>query len=143
MKRREIISMTGTGAIVGLGGCTSVFSEDRTVELLMVGVINWTDVKTTVQVRVDLDGEAVHEDMVELRPEDDGHILDCAWPSEPGHFVVSARLENDEEWEERDVTDPDADCAGAYVMIEDTIGSSPAISMPISRACERHADHCE
>lgn len=139
MNRRDVISAIGTGSVIGLGGCTSVFDDDTAVELLRVGVVNWTDEGTLVQVRVDLDGEPVKDVSYELGAEDGSRVLDCTWPAEPGNFVVSARLGDDDEWEERDVTDPDADCAAAHVMIDRT--THPP-SIPISRDCEFYADRC-
>ncbi|ELY52519.1 hypothetical protein [Natronolimnohabitans innermongolicus] len=139
MNRRELVSAIGAGTAAGMAGCTALFEEDAAVELLRVGVINWTDEATAVQVRVIL-GEAVVEEVTyEFEPEDSGRVLDCTWPSDPGHFVVAARLDADDEWEERDVTDPDESCAAVHVMVHQT--TTPP-SMPVSRECEFHADNC-
>lgn len=143
MNRRTIISAMGAGSVIGLGGCTSFFDEETAVELLDVAVINWTGETTAVHIRVHEDDELVDEVTYELEPEDEGRVLDCTWPSEPGNFVISARLEDDDEWEKRDVTDPDADCAAVYLSIDRTVGSSIGISMLVSRDCEHYADRCE
>lgn len=106
------------------------------VELLDVGVIDWTDERVSARVRVALDGETVDEGSYELGAES-GRLLDCAWPSDPGRFAVAARFEGDDEWEERDVTDAESVCAVVRVMIE---GAPDSPSLPISRACGRYDD---
>lgn len=116
--------------------------DDSSVELVRVGAVNWTDQTVTVHVRVHYDEEVVEEVTYEFEPDDDGRVLDCTWPSEPGNFALSARLEDDDEWEKRDLTDPDSDCAAAYVYIGGTVGSAAAISMPISRDCDFYANGC-
>lgn len=138
MKRRKVIAALGAGSGTTLGGCSSVLGEDASVELLDVRLINWTDEPVSARVRVALDGETVDEGSYELGAES-GRLLDCAWPSEPGRFAVAARLEGDDEWEERDVTDAESDCAVVRVMIE---GAPDPPSLPISRDCERYDARC-
>lgn len=138
MNRRSFISVLGSGAVLGLGGCTTVFGNDASVALLQVGVMNWMEESTPVQVRVTLDEEVVESVTDELEGKD-GQVLDCTWPTESGQFVVAARLGENDDWEKRDLTDPDNDCAAIWVMIEQPTGPP---SMPISRDCERYADRC-
>lgn len=139
MNRRTFVSALGAGSLVGLGGCASRFDEDASIELLQVGVLNWTDEPTTAQIRVFLDDEVVVDETYELEPDGDGRVLDCTWPRDPGQFAVAARLREDDDWETRDLTDPDSECAALWVMIERATGPP---SMPISRDCEFYADRC-
>ena len=102
-------------------------------------MLNWTDEATSARVRVLLDEDVVADVTYDLEAEGDGRVLDCTWPSDPGQFVVSARLQEDDDWETRDLADPDSDCAALWVMIERSDGPP---SMPISRDCEFYADRC-
>ena len=124
--------------MLGLHGCTSVLQE-TSVELLQVGVMNWTETAVTVQIRVTQDDDVIEDVTHDLTGEGDGRVLDCSWPAEPGNFGVSARLGEDGSWETRDLTDPDSDCAAIWVMIERPEGPP---SVLINRDCEFYADRC-
>ena len=136
--RRTFASTLGSASLFGLAGCTSVFRGDTSVELLQVGVLNWSTEATSVQVQVLLDDAVVTDVSYDLEADGGGRTLDCTWPSEPGQFGVAARV-GDNDWEKRDVTDPESDCAAIWVMIERP-NESP--SMPINRDCEFYADRC-
>lgn len=135
MNRREILSVLGTGSVVGFTGCISFFAEeDTTVELLGVRAVNWIDEPTAVDVRVAHEGEVVEEAMFELSEHGQSQLLDCTWPAESGDVVVSARLEDDTEWKDREFTDPEVECGKVLVMVDHP--TEPP-SMPTSTNCER------
>ena len=135
MNRREILSVLGSGSVVGFAGCTSFFEEeDTTVELLGVRAVNWIDELTAVDVRVAHEGEVVEEATFEFSEHGQSQLLDCTWPAEPGDFVVSARLEDDNEWKDREFADPEVECGKVLVMVDHP--TEPP-SMPTSTNCER------
>lgn len=142
LNRRQVIAALGTGAFTGLSGCASLLNGDETVKLQRVGIVNWTDRALTVHVRVHHDNEVVEQTQVEFTPEEQGHVLDCTWPTDPGVFSISARLSETDEWEKKDVTDSESDCAAVLVSINETVNSSPAVSLPVSRDCDFYADSC-
>lgn len=138
MRRRALLSTFGAGSLAAAAGCMSRF-QDMSVELLQVGVLNWSDEETGVQIRILLDEEIIEEVTYDLDADGGGHVLDCTWPFDPGDFAVAARLSRAEEWETRDLTDPEHDCAAIWVMISDPDGPP---SMPISRDCTFYDDRC-
>jgi len=118
MKRRELLATVGAGTAIGLAGCTSAFNDERGVELLGLGVVNWTDEPTTIDVRLERDDEILEEATYELES-GEGDSFDCTWPSEPGEFVVSTRTPDEDDWDARDLTDRGSDCIRSYVVVED------------------------
>jgi len=129
------------GLLPGLGGCTSLLNDDSSVELLQVEILNLTDQAVTVHTRVHYDEEVVEEVTYELEPDDEGRVLDCTWPSEPGDFALSARLEDDDEWEKRELKDYDSDCAAAYVHVG-LPSDLDSLSIAVRAGCDSHADRC-
>jgi hypothetical protein len=122
---------------MSLAGCSSETDDDNAVELLSVGVLNWTEKSKTLQVRVERDSETVADSTYEL--EADGQVaLECTWPSEPGDFVVSARVGTDGEWTESDMTALDADCVWPLVVVR----SPASISMPTDTDCTPSETAC-
>ena len=135
--RRGVLTALGTCG-VGLAGCTALFDEDPTISLLRVGAINWSDEAVTVEIRIERNGEDVGGETFSFDPGDDGRRLECTWSTDPGAFVVAARLD-DGDWERRDLTEVDGECASVYVMIDDP---GPSISMPINTDCEPIGGGC-
>lgn len=112
MKRRQILSAMGAGAMISFTGCTSFFNRDIT--LAPVSIISDRGAKGPVQARIEYNGEVVENSTHDFDATDVA-VIDCAWPEEPGEFVIGVRVEGEDEWVEEDFSDHDHDCA--YVVI--------------------------
>ncbi len=139
MNRRAFISAIGSGSLLSFGGCISEFTGESSVELLQVGVLNWTAEAVSAQIEVRLGEEVVADVAYDLDAEGGGRVLDCTWPADPGAFAVAARLQDQDDWEIRDLTDIESECAATWIMIERPTGPP---SMLISRDCEFYAGRC-
>lgn len=87
---------------VCLGGCLEAVDPRRPeIELRQFSIANWTEEPARIDVRVERDGETVHEATYELEPRRDrvlgGATIDCSWGDTRGDYTLFAR-EDGGEW---------------------------------------------
>lgn len=127
IRRREFLASVGAPTLLGVTGCLSYF--DSSLKLAGVSVANLTEVPRTVHVRVRDGSEEVHSSVHEVLPSeetrpgnyviDEQVYVDCTWPSDRGHYVVEARLDQTD-WESYDLAEKrDGDCYLATVMVRE------------------------
>lgn len=115
------------------GGCTGILRTggEPTATLGAASITNFDTEPHRVQIRIERDGEQIHDSVHELDEtaggdgEDYGRvdtdIVDCTWEEVAGSYKVSVRLA-DGEWVEQSINarlDEDAECVVAEVRYDD------------------------
>lgn len=140
MKRRALLSTVGLTA-AATAGCLDTVVDDAPIRLARFATVNHTSDPVRIDLRVDRDGETVHESFHQLREKEDGQIhgavVDCDWGTTPGEYVVFARVA-DTEWtskpvsDVRDESDDSVECATAVAHYED------GVWLQVRDDCERY-----
>lgn len=133
--RRRLLATTCFTA--ASAGCLSWFDDEQHPILGFVQLQNMDAERGyTVVVNVLEDGDTVHEETVHLEasvedlddPAAGSSIVNVeeGWSHEPAEYVVRARLEDDEEWAEVDVTEAARDTyyAPLYMTNRGNIGAT-------------------
>jgi hypothetical protein len=127
VKRRALLAALGITTPIATAGCLGSIADrlDRTVQLGWFGVHNFDTDPHEFDLRVERDGEVVHESAHEVAgfdgPVVHGAVADCTWGDEPGGYTVSARLDGGE-WASRAISEidelyeNDLDCTTAEVQ---------------------------
>lgn len=127
--RRAVLASLATA---GLSGCLSLNPLSRSPERSKLGILtigNRHVAAHVVDLRVEWDGELVHDRTYDLPaddPDDDRHsgaVPERTWPEEPGQFTVSAR-KDDGAWRTVDPADrgyPDCFAIAAQIEPDDRL----------------------
>lgn len=94
MHRRALLSTLGVAA---LGGCQALGTDDETLSLRTVEVGNRSDRPQALSLRIDADGNSVHESSHDLEAGEPyaAEPLDRDWPEEADSYTL--RVESDVE----------------------------------------------
>lgn len=134
MHRRPLIAALVATGVPALAGC-GYFADDET-ELLRVAAYNWYEETRSVQIRVEYDGDVVDDETHEI-PGDDGVVLDCSWPSEPGDVAVFARTD-EYDWVGSDLDHAETGCAEVLVVFT----HDDEFQFLTSATCDSPSDSC-
>jgi len=119
--RRAVLASVAASA---LAGCFSTDSEPDGSKLGVVIISNLHDEPHTFDLKVEWEGELVHDQSYDLPADDpDSRVMESTmaeptWPKETGDFTLSARAD-DGRW--RDVSPEDhdnPDCFAPNVMVD-------------------------
>ncbi len=122
-RRRQLLIGGGATVIASITGYHAVrrFLEDRfsspSIELGDVTVRNAHAEPATIEIVIERDGEEIHSSSHEMAGAENGHspwdrVDPEAWAGTSGEFLVSARIEGDDEWETvAAARDTDGECA--------------------------------
>lgn len=113
MKRRALLCTVGAASVFGAGGCLNTIDPRETdLTLAWYGLTNYTTESVELDVRVERDGETVHEKTYEVEGRTDGRlggtIVECSWSGATGDYTVAAR-EPGSEWVSKSVDEIDDD----------------------------------
>lgn len=138
LPRRRLLALSGTALVGTIAGCSSSDddgTDDDDEEETTTGetdheadhegtvlgdvtIDNYTDSARTVDVIVEYDGE-IESWVTESVASKDSRTLERAWPSDPGAFRVTARVDEDEPREITPADRNDPDCLNLFVRIDD------------------------
>lgn len=122
MKRRRLLAMTSGLVTAGGAGCSSITGFDEEgMELGGVTLLNSASSAHEFDVRIEKDGERIHESGYTLDG-DSFASVGCDWSDSTGTYVLAARTETGD-WYERDVTEDTTDGECRSVMIEFDAGT--------------------
>jgi hypothetical protein len=146
VKRRALLAAIGAVTTTATAGCLGSIADslDRTVQLGWFGAHNFDTDPHEFDLRVERDGEVVHESGHEVAGFEDpvahGAVADCTWGDEPGGYTVSARVDGGE-WVSREISElderyeNDVDCAIAEAQYR-----NESVAVYFQVGCDR-VDH--
>lgn len=103
MRRRALLSTFGTSAVLSTAGCLDAVGAafDEPMHLARFTAFNDDVDRHTFDLRVDRNGEVVHQSSHRIQGKDDDRIYaesaDCGWGTAKGNYEVFARVD-DGEW---------------------------------------------
>lgn len=112
MKRRALLASLGAATATTTAGCLSSIEDhlDTTVRLGWLGAHNFDTEPHAFDLRVERNGETVHESSHEVEEREDpvvhGAVADCTWGDAPGDYTVRARVDGGE-WAARELSEID------------------------------------
>lgn len=107
MKRRALLGTVGAASVFGTTGCLDTIDpREPDLTLGWYGLTNYTTEPVELEVRVERDGETVHEKTYEVEGRTGGRlggtIVECSWSGVAGDYTVAAR-EPGSEWVSKSV----------------------------------------
>lgn len=124
MNRRSLLGTAGAAAVFGTAGCLETIGlREPEMTLGWYGVTNYTTESVALDVRVERDGEVVHEETYDVEGRADGRlggeVVECTWDDVAGAYTVYAR-EEDSEWVSKSLSEIDDDLlrTGECVLAE-------------------------
>jgi len=135
LPRRRLLAVAGTALTGAVAGCSSSDDDDEEngdddleegdteseteidgTTLGEITIDNLNNSSHSVDVIVEFDGE-IEEWVTESLDADSGVTLERNWPSDPGEFRVTARIDQDELIETTSESRSDSDCFNLFVRI--------------------------
>lgn len=108
MHRRSLLTAIGLSTAVSTAGCLDTVFGNDPIHLARFAATNHTPDSVQFDLRVDRDGETVHDSSHQIRGKDDGRIYgkiaDCDWGTTAGEYEVFARVD-DAEWASKPLSD--------------------------------------
>ncbi|WP_135363113.1 hypothetical protein [Halosimplex halophilum] len=125
--RRDVLgSVAGSAALSGTAGCLSTGPSDPI--LGCVSVTNDAAQARTVHVIVERADELVAWDTLELAGHDESGVarkwIERTWPAEPAPFLIRARVEGRDGWEQ---VDSEGLANGNYIHYDLEVGEESTI----------------
>jgi len=147
LTRCRALQLAGMASVGGLAGCvTSDEESSEPSRLAELTVSNHDPRQYTVHVVVLEDGEPVYWDSKQASPAEDGQLGGATfegYPTEPGHYVLHARLDDqpESEWKRFDFAEYDTPCLGLNIAIGDAtdgrVGELSIWYTTSPRVCEK------
>lgn len=122
MKRRTVLNVVATAAVIGSSGCVQSFFASEQYRLWFVRIHNGTATEQRVEIRVLRDGEVVFEHEYENIPSfqtdqnetatfaamDSARLIESEWEIRNGTYTIEYRLSKEDSFAEVDVGDINA-----------------------------------
>lgn len=126
ISRRRLLAASAASAGAALAGClgsddetqddpedppeeADADDEPATPTLYGVDIENRHDQPHSAHVLVERSGEIVHWSSVDLDPDETGSV-ERNWDVDPGAYVVSVRIDDDQSWKQVDLTEENSIC---------------------------------
>lgn len=125
MKRRSLLA--GVSGVIPLSGCFSSNTDGEETVLGRVVIMSHILVRSSIDLRIDWEGETIHNTSYEVEPEGhendliyDGPVPEKTWPDDPGQFTISARISGNEDWKTLTPSDRGyPNCLGVDIRIHE------------------------